>query len=251
MMPFVRRNRVLKGLPMKTTLFVFAFALVSLSASAQDVQGPTPPSYCKPCLFYGGDFDPANPNSSGLTDEDTSAYQATTYVAFYVPAGEVWTVKGLFSNVLSNIQYIIPKQIEWSISTGISTGDSGTVLASGTADATWTPTGRSWRGFTEYTALGRLTPETAVTLDTGVYWMTAVPVCTQSGNGRCLSAFYMLSDVEDVPAPNHKGTQPNDDAFFNSPSEGVYYIPAWGADGACAGGCDKFSAGLLGDARPQ
>jgi hypothetical protein len=228
-------------------LALLTLAVLSTSAFSQN----TPPAYCHPCLFYGGDLDPSNPNSGALLDEDTSApEQATTYVAFCVPPGEIWTVTGLFSNILSTIPYIIPAQIEWSISTGMSAGNPGTLLASGTAHASWTPTGRSWNGYTEYTALGKLTPETAVTLTAGVYWMTAVPVCTQFGNGRCFSATYQLSDVEDVPAPNRKGIQPIDDSFFNAPPQ-FNYSPAWGPTGPCNGGCDKFSAGLLGHAEPQ
>jgi hypothetical protein len=247
-------NKLLVALG-SVVMFVSVCAFVPICALGQssnaDTSPPTPPSYCHPCLFYGGDFDASNPNANASLNQDTFTGQAVTYVAFYVPEGQIWTVKGLFSNVLSTIQYIIPKQIGWSISSGVSGGNPGTLIASGTADATWTPTGRSWRGYTEYTALGRLTPDTLVTLNSGVYWMTAVPVCTQFGNGRCASAFYMVSDVEDVPAPNHKGIQPDDDAFLDDGSE-FYYAPTWGPNGTCGGiGCDKFSAGLLGDAVPQ
>ncbi len=238
---------------------VIAVALVCLfrtpASQAQTTGGtvaPTPPPYCAPCLFYGGDFDASNPNANGSINEDTLSGQAVTYVPFYVPPGQVWTVKGLFSNVLSSIQYIIPKEIDWSISSGMSAGNPGTLIASGTVDATWTPTGRSWRGYNEYTALGRLTPATAVTLTTGVYWMAAVPVCNQAGNGKCFSAFYMVSDVEDVPAPNHRGIQPNDDSFLNDSGGGFFYTPTWGQSGSCGGvGCDKFSAGLIGTRAPQ
>jgi hypothetical protein len=234
---------------MRNATIACVFLLCSLAAIGQS-QTPTPPPYCKPCLWYGGDFDPSNPISSGSTDQNTTGYQATTYVAFYVPTGQVWTVTGLFSNLLSNVQYIIPsKQIEWSISTGMSTGNPGTIIASGTIGVAWTATGRSWRGYTEYTALGRLAPQTAVSLTRGVYWMTAVPICAEVGN--CDFASFLLSDVEDVPAPNRKGFQPDDDAFYNSPTAGYYYVPTWGPTGACAGGCDRFSAGLLGHAAPS
>ena len=82
--------------------------------------------------------------------------------------------------------------------------------------------------------------------------MTATPECTDSS---CGFAHFYLSDVEDVPAPNHKGTQPNDDSFFLAPDDGWFFAPTWGATGACGGanggGCDKFSAGLLGYAKPS
>jgi hypothetical protein len=234
--------------------FVIALALVCLfeapASQSQAGAAPTIPPYCHPCLWYGGDFDPSNPSSNGLTNEDTVSYQGTVYVAFYVPQGQVWTVTGMFANVLSNEQYIIPsKQINWSISRGVHNGSSGVVVASGTVGVRWSATGRTWGGFKEYTALGRLTAQTAVTLTTGVYWMTAVPVCTEIGN--CDFATYLLSDVEDVPAPNRRGFQPNDDAFYNSPPGGFFFVPAWGSGGACNAGCDRFSAGLLGHAAAQ
>jgi hypothetical protein len=239
----------------RTLLSVALFLIAGISVMPKSAlaQTGTPPSYCHPCLFYGGDFDPTNASANGSINQHSLRAQAATYVAFYVPAGQVWTIKGLFSNILSNIPYIIPRQIEWSISTGVSAGNAGTVIASGTSDATWTATGRSWEGMTEYTALGHLTPQTAVTLNTaGVYWMTAVPVCTKQGNPYCNGAAYALSDVEDVPAPNHKGMQPYNDAFVNDPAAGFFYVPTWGPSGGCGGvGCNRFSAGLLGDAVPQ
>jgi len=231
---------------MKQILVVFA--LFTASAVAQDAQQPTQPPYCKPCLFYGGDFDPSNPASGGSGDEDTVDQQATTYVAFYVPTGQIWTVRGVFANFLSSVQYIIPsKDVNWSISRGMSSGNPGTIIASGTLGVSWTATGRSWMGYTEYTALGKFAPQSALTLTSGIYWMSVVPVCSQTGN--CTFANYLLSDVEDVPAPNRKGFQPNDDAFFNA--IGYYYVPTWGPTGECGGGCDKFSAGLLGYAKPS
>ncbi len=232
--------------------------LFSLPTHAQDDNAstgganaePTPPSYCHPCLFYGGDFDSDNPNANSLPNAYTINTEETAYVPFYVPTGQVWTIKGLFSNNLSNTAYINPPQMRWSISTGIGAGNPGTVVASGTVSATFTPTGRSFQEFTEYTVLGRLTPETAVTLNSGVYWMTAVPVCTKQ-IGYCVGAFYGVADVEDVPAPNHKGIQPNDDSYYSFPNGQLYFVQAWGPSGVCGGvGCNKFSAGLLGDAVP-
>jgi hypothetical protein len=68
---------------MKTILVVFAFALLSLSALAQKAQEPTPPSYCKPCLFYGGDFDIDGPSPNALTNQDAlTCCNATVYVPF-------------------------------------------------------------------------------------------------------------------------------------------------------------------------
>jgi hypothetical protein len=94
-----------------------------------------------------------------------------------------------------------------------------------------------------------------VTLTPGHYWMTAVPVCTSAGRDQCQGARYYLSDVEDVPAPSAKGFESTDESYFYSPAGGQssYYVETGGPDGLCSqpgngGGCDKFSAGLLGTA---
>jgi hypothetical protein len=231
---------------------LLALAVLSASALAQNAQQPTPPPYCQPCLFYGGDFDPTGANPNALGNSDTLFQQATTYVPFYVPTGQVWTIRGMFSNVASDVQYISPKEIQWSISRGVSAGNPGTLLGSGTASATWALTGRSWGGFQEYTALGRIAAEDAVTLTPGVYWMTAVPVCTNTDpKSICGIAAYSVTDVEDDPAPHRKGFEPNDDSYYTSEAAGLYFAPTWGTSGVCNGfGCDRFSVGLLGYAKP-
>jgi len=223
------------------------------TAVAQDAQQPTPPPYCKPCLFYGGDFDASNLLANALPNGFLyRGTPAATYVPFYVPPSQTWTITGLFSNNMSDSSFLDPPEIKWSISSGISPGNAGTVIAQGVIPATYTATGRSWNGMTEYTSLGHLTPQTTVILtQAGVYWMTATPICTDPS---CGFAQFLLSDVEDVPAPNHKGVQPNDDSFFLAIDDGWFFAPTWGATGACGGsnggGCDKFSAGLLGYAKP-
>jgi hypothetical protein len=92
----------------------------SLNASAV----PSPPPYCKPCLFYGGDFDPSGPSPNALENQDAQTGYAALYVAFAVPANQTWTVAGVFSNNLAfaSAAKLAPPQIEWSISTGVSQG---------------------------------------------------------------------------------------------------------------------------------
>ena len=236
---------------------LLALAVLSASTLAQNAHQSTPPPYCKPCLFYGGDFDASNPAANALANgigQGSNSHPAATFVPFFVPPGQTWTITGLFSNDMSSTSFLEPAKMQWSISTGMSAGNAGTTIAKGSISATWTPTGRSWGIFTEYTALGHLTPETAVTItQSGVYWMTAVPTCTDPS---CGFATFYLSDVEDVPAPNHKGTQPNDDSFFLLPADNFFFAPTAYPNGVCDGGgngtgCDKFSAGLLGYAKPS
>jgi hypothetical protein len=236
-----------EGSAMRNATIACVFLLRSLAAVGQT---PTPPPYCKPCLFYGGDFDPNNATSNVLGNSLAKGFPAATYVPFYVPSGQTWTIGGLFSNNMSTISFLDPPEVVWSISSGISQGNPGTVIASGKNAATWAPTGRTWQNgyYTEYTALALLKPQEFVVLTAGVYWMTAVPVCT---NSSCGEVRFFISDVEDVPAPNHKGVQPNDDSYFVWEGGSYFFAPAWGPSGPCQGGCDKFSAGLLGYAKPS
>ncbi len=217
-----------------------------------------PPPYCEPCLFYGGDFDVNGPTPNALANQDAIENgQATVYVPFAVPPNQTWTVTGLFSNNMLTRANLAPPQIEWSISTGISQGNAGTVIASGVAKASLTATGRSWNGMSEYTALGLLNADELVTLTPGHYWMTAVPVCTYNEAPKflCGGALYYMSDVEDVPPQQAKGFESTDESYFYVPGVAPYYfVETGGPSGLCSqegggGGCDKFSAGLIGRAQ--
>jgi hypothetical protein len=207
-------------------------------------------------LFYGGDFDISGPSPNALINQNSiDNGQAVVYVPFAVPPNQTWTVAGVFSNNMLSIAVLDPPQIQWSISTGISQGNAGTLIASGTTQATLTPTGRSWNGLNEYTALARLNDNQLVTLTSGHYWMTASPVCTvRSIRSVCSGATYYLSDVEDVPAPQAKGFESLDESYWNVPGSSVYdFVETGGPNGVCSqpgggGGCDKFSAGLIGRA---
>jgi hypothetical protein len=203
------------------------------------------PDYCKPCLFYGGDFDPSNVNANGLWN-GVSVVSGEVLVPFTVGRGETWLVTGLFTNNLSNVSVIDPQKANWSISKGVTTGSGGYTIASGTARATYTPTGRSGFGYTEYTVLVH-TP-TVIVLRPGTYWLTVVPLCTNSADSLCGGALYYESNTEDSPPLDHYGLlEPNDLSYFNSADFGDTYAPTWGPSGACGGvGCDRFSAGVLG-----
>ncbi len=134
-----------------TLLLVAGVSVLSKLASAQTA---TPPPYCRPCLFYGGDFDASNPAANSL--QNGILYRgspAAVYVPFFIPSGQVWTVTGFFSNNLSSSSFLDPPEIKWSISTGVSAGNPGTLIGQGRIPATYTPTGRSFNGFTEYTLL--------------------------------------------------------------------------------------------------
>ncbi len=218
------------------------------------------------CLFYGGDFvdnvlgPPFLPN--GLANETDSfvsgsPYGAATWVPFTVPAGEAWDVMGLFSNNQASYGVLDqePNQPKaaafWSINEGVYPGGAGTVLASGTSAATSTPTGRSAFDLYEYTV--QVTGLNLV-LAPGTYWMTVVPLCTNTADPYCSGVFFE-SDVEYVngpPANAFGPPAPADASFFDSPYFGLSFDPTNGGVGACGGdGCDAFSAGVLGRLLPH
>jgi len=214
-----------------------------------------------PCLFYGGDFldNPLGPPSlpDGLSNETTTfiygvPYGGATYAPFTVPAGQTWAVTGLFSNDQSNFGVLdqapnTPMQAAyWEIQEGILPGFAGTILASGTAAATATPTGRSAFGMQEYTVQ---VEGLSVTLPSGTYWMIVVPMCTNTGDPYCFERFF-LSDVEYVnglPKNAVGALEPQDASFFTSPVFFYSFDYTNGSLGACFGaGCDAFSVGVLG-----
>ena len=103
-------------------------------------------------LFYGGDFDVNNPNANAIANENDalvsgSPYGAAAYQNFVISSGTQWNVTGLFTN---NQMTINPTTAYWEIRSGVSEGNGGTLIASGSGIDTVTPTGRV---FDEYTNL--------------------------------------------------------------------------------------------------
>ena len=127
------------------------------------------------CLFYGGDFDANNPNANGLSNEKDlivggNPYGAATYQNFI--NSQTWNVTGLFTN---NLSTLTPSSGYWEIRSGMSEGNGGTLIASGTGSGgnfSQTPTGRGGFGYTEYTDL---VSGLNVNLPSGMYWLAMVP----------------------------------------------------------------------------
>jgi hypothetical protein len=236
----------------KTTSFALCIvlamcALVAAQDMAPNSKAPTPPSFCKPCLWYAGDFNPNNSKANGVSDEkDLLVSRSAVYVPFTVPKGKVWKVTGPFGVVLSEIGGIDPAKADWSFSSGVSKGNAGKLIKSGTSRATVTVLGCN-DGISIF-CLGILVKGLNVSLEAGRYWLTVVPYCTNQNDSQCASARYFLADVEDNPPLNHYGPKDVLDAsYVTSKDFGFFYAPTWGPSGACGGlRCDMFSAGLLG-----
>jgi len=205
----------------------------------------TPPSYCEPvCLFYGGDTNTSSPDDNGFANENTNLVADTlTYGAFTVPSGQTWTVDGLFINTIADgYDGLDPSTSAWVINSGMSSGDGGVTVASGTstvAGTSFVPTGRLPFGFTEYTLKVKVSPP--VVLTSGTYFTTIVPQCTDTGNSSCSIAQYYFDDTF---GENRYGPlEPAGLALFNSTYLGFDYSPLCDVSST---GCEALSFGVIG-----
>ena len=154
------------------------------------------------CAFYGGDLNLGDPNQNGLANENDaivggSPYGAAVYQNFNWGGG---SVTGLATNNLSGLN---PTTAYWEIRSGVSEGNGGTLIASGTAATSNQATGRSDFGFNEYTNFVSVN----VSLGAGQYWMAVVP--NDPGNAN-------RSFNSDTDGTNSIGSQTSNQQFFNS-----------------------------------
>jgi hypothetical protein len=181
------------------------------------------------CAFYGGDFDPDDPNANGLANETDaivggSPYGAATYQNFSF--SESTTVIGLFSNNLSGLN---PSTGYWEIRRGVSEGNGGTLVASGTGAITQTATGRSGFGLTEYRDE---IDHVNIAFEAGEYWMAVVPNDPNNANRSFNSNTFGMNAV---------GQQVSNQQYWNSAFFGANFT---NADNE--GVFPTFSQGLLG-----
>jgi hypothetical protein len=74
--------------------------LLQAAALAQTAEAPTPHNYCKPCLFYAGDWGPKDSDHSGMANEDDGLIPfAAAYVPFDVPKTQQWKATGVFTTI--------------------------------------------------------------------------------------------------------------------------------------------------------
>ena len=169
--------------------------------------------YADTPYFYGGDLDPNDQYTDAILNEtvgDQQPYTSATYQNFYALSNI--TVRGLFTNNLSDY---IPNSGYWEIRSGVSEGDGGTLIASGTGAATNTLTGRSYHGLQEYT---NLVSGLSVTLATGQYWFATVPICQGCENG------FANAYNGNTFGLNSIGKSDLNLEFFNSPSHGIDFL---------------------------
>jgi hypothetical protein len=192
-------------------------------------------AYAANLYFYGGDWEPNNPNANGLSNEnDTNIggdpYGAATYQNFV--AFTAITVTGLFTN---NAIGYTPTSGYWEIRSGVSEGNGGTLIASGTGSVTNTPTGRSGFGLDEY---NNTVSGLNVNLTANTYWFAVVPVCTTC-DGRSFN-------TNSLDGLNAVGTQISNQQYWNSAFFGVSFTNA-----NSAGVYPTFSSGVYAYVAPE
>src|SRR6202035_2603085 len=187
-------------------------------------QDPTPPSYCKPCLFYAGDFDSNASDANGLANEVDVIVStgAAVYTPFVVPKGKTWTVTGLFTNNFMASYALDPRIIPYEIRKGIpkAGGDGGQLVCHGRKPGTLVDLSVcEW-----YQCYATIVSNIkGCRLPAGKYWMSVVPYCTNSIS--CDSGDWRAFLSNDDGAMNHRfgPLEPANNSFFNS----VYFGANW------------------------
>jgi hypothetical protein len=206
-------------------------------------QAQTPPSYCKPCLFYAGDFDDYASDANGLANEFDIIVStgAAVYAPFIVPKGKIWTVTGLFADNFLEVGVLDPVIIPYEIRKGIpkNGGNGGTLVCHGRKPATLTNTFLSeW--FQIYAT--KVEHIKGCRLPAGKYWMSVVPYCTNAASCRNDRGF----EANDDGAMAHRfgPIEPANNSFFNS----VYFGAVWEPSSEQQSS-KRFSVGVEGTAK--
>jgi len=176
-------------------------------------------------LWYSGDFNTVNGLVNGI---NTNVGNANVYDDFTV-TGSGWTVHSVFSNDLMDFS---TSSAEWEIRSGVSSGNGGTVVASGTSAATQVATGRSGFGEAEYTVQ---VSGLSISLAPGTYWLTVAPV-DSGGGGQPYNTT--------TSGTNGVGSPINGNSFFSSSHYSDYFTPAGSVSGLYSP--VDFSMGVIG-----
>jgi hypothetical protein len=210
----------------------------------------TPPTYCSPCLFYGGDLNTTDSNAAGLSDENTLlVLGSSTYTAYDVPNGVTAGVTGILVNVQASVNFD-PQTAAYDVRTGISEGNGGTSIASGTGSILVASTGRNFIGLNEYTVYVHL-PSTLF-LSEGEYWFNVTPQCTNGAtDGSCYEGRIFISNTTQDTNGVYANAQPAGSIYLNSSYFGFTWANWCDSSlGLNSSQCRAASFGLTGTAKP-
>jgi len=164
-------------------------------------------------LWYNGDFNDVD----GLTNEQDTFAVGFSHIFddFNVPDAGGWDVTSVFSNDLISTTVI---GASWEIRQGITAGNGGTLIASGTTvTPVVTPTGRSGFGFTEFTV--EVTGLNVHLDGAGAnYHLNVTPIGNLDGN-RAFDSTTSGANCISTPCGD------NDNAFLDSSLFGAVFEP--------------------------
>ncbi len=225
---------------MKTTLLA-ATLVVALTVSAAAAKKPAPsqhlagsdevstlaapgvpPTLCDPCLFYGGDINPASLNAVGLSDENTLLILggSSTYAPFTLK-GVSASVTGIVFNIQADANFD-PQTATYDVRTGVTEGNAGTSIASGTSSISVAATGRNFLGLNEYTVAVQLSAP--LLIGPGEYWFNLTPACTNgTEDGSCSVGRILLSNTTSRANNVNGAAQAQGQMFLNSSFFGLAY----------------------------
>jgi hypothetical protein len=184
-------------------------------------------------LWYNGDWNGVN----GLANErNTAVTQAAVYDDFNVTAPLGWNVTAVFSD---NLENTVITAADWEIRTGLSEGDAGTLIASGTTNSPIVTLINNHSEFFEYRVevigLNVFLP----VLPSGQhYWLNVTPV--GNGTGRSFNTTTSGANCVGTPCGNDQN------AFFNSTFFGAYFTST-----ANESQPYDFSIGVIGTVIPE
>jgi len=222
----------------KHALFtIILLAIASFSAHAQDAKTPSlvlhnpgdvsyqgstnttwgVPSVPGTIVFYGGDTNFNDPNQEGFANENTLLVgNISTYGAVTAPLKGKITVSAVFFNNVATAGGVFDPPIgTYDIRTGLSDGNCGTELASGSGPQTAVPTGRSAGDVVEYTTtVSFAKPLTAKNGTT--YWVNETPQCTNTSDSTCSIQEYYFDNTTQQTNGVNANAQPPFQMFMNS-----------------------------------
>jgi hypothetical protein len=247
----------------KTTLLA-ATLVVALTLSAAAAQKPAPsqhlagnnaaekiapsgvpPVLCDPCLFYGGDLNISSINAAGLSDENTLLIPGSSTYGSFTLTGVSATVTGIVFNVQADVNFD-PLTASYDVRTGITDGNGGTSIASGSGAIAVASTGRNFIGLNEYTVAVNLSAP--LLIGPGQYWFNVTPACTNgTSDGSCSVGRIFVSNTTNRTNGVNAAAQTQGQMYLNSSFFGFTFTnwcdPSLGlGTNQCAG----MSFGLIG-----
>jgi hypothetical protein len=201
--------------------------LVSPNRGSVPAQGePSPasetlPSLCTPCVFYGGDNNPNDPNSQDFAYGNAQLVpDSSVYAAVDIPKSVHGVITGILFMALATESGndFDPATAPYDIRTGVSSGNGGKSVASGSNTLSFAPYISTSLGTIYEIAVNLTTPFT-VTPGTR-YWFSEVPQCTNSEDSTCSILQYFFPNTTQEANGLSAAAQPPYEMFANSANFG-------------------------------